>query len=135
MIATGIFSFLRSETQRSFGENSYLFFPATRGSATADTDYTVIVPCTAGSNRGKATGVAGLLSISTDGRVFDVAAADVPFAPEPEDFVLYGAAIPDPDNPGELMADPDNPPVKYRLTGADKASFHSHWRLIAELHA
>lgn len=130
MIATGIFSFLRSETQRAFGEGSYLFFPATRGAVT----YTVIVPCTAGTNRGRGRDLTGLLTIGTDTRVFDVATEDVPFEPRPDDLVLYGTPIDDPDNPGTLIADPDNPPAKYRLTAADNASFHTHWHLTAERH-
>lgn len=202
MIATGIFNFLRSETQRSFGEGSYLFFPAERGGSS----YTVIVPCTAGTNRGKGRDLSGLLTMAADTRVFDVAAADVPFDPRPEDILLYGTPIADTakaatavpatdkitvaahgyaegtalrltatvwpaplvsgklyyvragtsgdfelaEAPGgaavplntagsgltvaKLIADPENPPVKYRLTAADKATFHTHWRLSAERH-
>jgi hypothetical protein len=33
------------------------------------------------------------------------------------------------------MADPANPPKKYRITTADKATFHQHWRIEAEVHA
>lgn len=130
MIATSIFGFLREETQRSFGEGSYLFFPTVRGG----TAYTVIVPCTAGTNRGKAQPLPGLLTMAADDRVFDVAADAVPFEPRPDDILLYGTPIADPGNPGTLIADPANPPVKYRLTAANKASFHSHWHLSAERH-
>lgn len=128
MIASSIFSFLRQETQRAFGEGSYLFFPATRGATT----YTVIVACTAGTNRGQANAMSGLLTMATDSRVFDVAAADVPFEPRPDDIVLYGTALTAGD--GTLSQDPDNPPVKFRLTSADKATFHAHWHLAAEKH-
>lgn len=130
MIATGIFDFLRRETQRSFGAGSYLFFPTERRGTT----YTVIVPCTAGTNRGKSRDLTGILTMGADSRVFDVAASDVPFEPRPEDTVLFGTPIDDPDHPGTLIADPDHPPVKYRLTSADKATFHTHWRLTAEIH-
>lgn len=131
MIASGIFSFLREETQRSFGEGSYLFFPATRGGSS----YTVIIPCTAGTNRGKTRDLTGLLTMGTDSRSFDVDASAVPFDPRPEDIVLFGTPLDDPENPGGFIADPDHPPARYRLTGADKATFHSHWHLTAELHA
>ena len=130
MIATGIFDFLRSETQRSFGEGSYLFFPATRGGTT----YTVIVACTAGTNAGQGKDLSGLLTLPTDSRSFDVASSSVPFEPRPDDIVLFGTPIDDPENPGTLIADPDSPPVKYRLTGANKATFHTHWHLTAERH-
>lgn len=130
MIASSIFRFLQQQTQRSFGEGSYLFFPTARGGTT----YTTIVPCTAGTNRGRAQPLTGLLSVSTDDRTFDVAADSVPFEPRPEDILLYGTAIDDPANPGTLIADPANPPVKYRLTAAHKATFHAHWHLTAERH-
>lgn len=128
MIASQIFSFLREETQRSFGEGSYLYFPSARGG----TSYTVIVACTAGTNRGRSTDMSGLLTMGADTRVFDVAAADVPFDPQAQDIVLYGTALEAAD--GTLSQDPDNPPVKYRLTAADKATFHAHWHLTAEIH-
>lgn len=129
-IAPGIFDFLRSETQRTYGEGSYLFFPTARGG----TSYTVIVPCTAGTNRGKTRDLPGLLTMAADTRVFDVAAAGVPFDPRPDDIVLYGTPIDDPGNPGTLIPDPDHPPVKFRLTAADKSTFHTHWHLTAEQH-
>lgn len=130
MIASGIFSFLREQTQRSFGEGTYLFFPTARGGSA----YTVIVPCTAGTGRGQAKDMPGLLTMGTDTRVFDVAATAVPFEPRPGDILLFGSAVDDPANPGTLIPDPAATPLKYMLTGANRASFHSHWRLTAEKH-
>lgn len=129
-IARTIFSFLQTQTLRAFGEGSYLFFPAARGGAT----YTVIVPCTAGTNRGQSKGLPGLLTLPTDSRVFDVAEELVPFAPRPDDLILFGTPIEQPGSPGTLIADPSAPPEKYRITAAHKATYHTHWHITAERH-
>ena len=130
-IANNIFGFLHKQTARTFGEGSYLFFPATRRGTT----YSIVLPCTAAANRGRANAAAGLLTMPSDTRTFHIAAAGLPFEPRPEDIIQYGTAIRDPDHPGQYMADPANPPRKYRITTADKATFHQHWRLEAEIHA
>jgi hypothetical protein len=130
-IANRIFGFLHTQTSRTFGEGSFLFFPAER----RGTSYTVVLPCTAAANRGRANAAAGLLTMPSDTRTFHIAAEGLPFEPRPEDIIQYGPAVRDPANPGQYMADPDNPPRKYRITSADKATFHEHWRIEAEVHA
>ena len=130
-IANLIFGFLHEQTSRTFGEGSFLFFPSER----RGTVYSVVLPCTAAANRGRANAAAGLLTMPSDTRTFHIAAAGLPFEPRPEDIIQYGPAVLDPANPGQYIADPDNPPRKYLITSADKATFHEHWRIEAEVHA
>jgi hypothetical protein len=130
-IANRIFGFLNTQTSRTFGEGSYLFFPTTRGGTT----YSVVLPCTAAANRGRANPGMGLLTMPADTRTFHIAAEGLPFEPRPEDIIQFGTAVRDPNNPGGYMANPDIPPRKYRITTADKATFHEHWRIEAEVHA
>lgn len=129
-IADNIFGFLHTETQRVFGESTFLFFPTARGG----NSYTVAVRCTAAPVRQRDKEKAGLLTMDVGTQVFNVAAADLPFEPRAEDLVCFGSAIEDPATTGAYMQDPDNPPQKYRITDAAKAPFHAHWRLTCQRH-
>jgi hypothetical protein len=128
MITRSVFSFLRRETQRTFGEGCYLFLPATRGAGT----YTVVLPCTSSVARGRARDLSGVLNMAADTRTIEVDAAGLPFEPRPEDIVLFGNAIRNAS--GVWIQDPAAPAVKYRITSADKAAYHTHWRLEVERH-
>lgn len=130
-IARNIFGFLHTQTQRTFGEGSYLFFPEARGGTT----YSVVLECTASANRGSANPAMGLLTMPADSRTFNIADAKLPFEPRTDDIIQFGKAVRDPANPGKFMADPANPPRKYRILTAYKATFHTHWRIEAEVHA
>lgn len=128
MITRSIFSFLRRETQRVFGEGCYLFLPAARGAGT----YTVVVPCTSSVSRGRTRDLSGMLNMAADTRTIEVDASGLPFEPRPEDIVLFGNAVINAS--GVLVQDPAAPALKYRITSADKATYHSHWRLEVERH-
>lgn len=126
-IAANAFGFLREQVHRTFHADTFLWLPEARGG----TDYTVAVPCVAGMQRGASQALVGLLTIPTDGVVFDVEAALLPFEPRPEDHLMYGVGVRNPDT-GDWEQDADRPAVKFKITGASKAEYHSHWRLTAE---
>jgi len=128
MITRSIFSFLRRETQRVFGDGCYLFFPTARGGVA----YTVVLPCTSSVSRGRARDLSGVLNMAADTRTIEVDATGLPFEPRPEDIIFFGNAIRHAS--GALVQDPAAPAVKYRITSADKATYHAHWRLEVERH-
>lgn len=123
-----IFGVLRRETQRVFGEGTYLFFPTARGGAS----YTVVVPCTSSVARGRSRGLAGVLSLAADTRTIEVDDAALPFPPRPDDIVLFGNAVRN--SSGVWIQDPAAPAQKFKITSADKASYHTHWRIEVERH-
>lgn len=123
-----IFGFLRRETQRVFGEGTYLFLPTARGG----TAYTVVVPCTSSVARGRSRGLAGVLSLPADTRTIEVDAAALPFEPRPDDILLFGNAVRN--SSGVWVQDPAAAAQKFRITSADKASYHTHWRIEVERH-
>lgn len=87
-LARRIFGQTHQLSLHSFGGDSYLFFPLTRGAST----YPRMVACVAAANRGNARDMMGALTMATDSRVFHVAADFLPFDPRPEDIVLSGLA-------------------------------------------
>jgi hypothetical protein len=123
-----IFGFLRRETQRVFGEGTYLFFPAARGG----TAYTVVVPCTSSVARGRASGLAGVLSLPADTRTVEVDDDALPFVPRPDDILLFGNAVRN--SAGVLIQDPAAPAQKFKITVPYKAPYHTHWRIEIERH-
>ena len=96
------------------------------------TAYTVVVPCTSSVSRGRARDLSGVLNMAADTRTIEVDATGLPFEPRPEDIILFGNAIRHAS--GALVQDPAAPAVKYRITSADKATYHAHWRLEVERH-
>jgi len=129
MPITDCFRFMRRETQRVFGDGTFAHFPAARGGDT----YTVVLPCTSAPVRGRNGDAAGLLKMSSDTRIIEIDAAGLAYNPRPDDILLFGPAVRNASY--QWAADPANPPSRYRIVSADKASFHAHWRIEIERHA